>query len=371
MVESRWFRRAGPGIAAIGAVAIVATTTLGAPQRAWEPEPCIGPARTGVAESGAWYRLDPIIEAGTRTGQRLIVGVPGAMPARVLDLDGESFAAGPFGGTVLVGTDDGHRSRLSLVDVDGGCAWAVGQSEDVVRRATLAPDGTTLFEFRVDRTTRADLGVWRRTLDSRSRAVRVLAPIRADARFGRTWLTDFAWSHDGAALAVQSCGEIACRFRMLSLVGGPVRTIANDRLGDIVGLTADRLVAHGACRGLPCPLLAVDLDDGSATTLHATAGQAVLIRDAQGRPIVVHEVGADASHLRQVGLDGRELGPVAADPDGRRLVAGPARSDGAVEHGPAWLLFATDGRLSIDDAPSPILRRLSDGAAVPLDEVSR
>ncbi len=371
MVESRWFRRAGPGIVAIGALAIVASTTLGAPERTWQPDPCSGSPRAGVAASGTWYRLDPVIEAGARTGQRLAVGDPGAAQPRVLALDPESFAAGPFGGTVVVGTDDGQRSYLSLVDVDAACAWAVGTSADVVRRATLAPDGTTLFEFRVDRATRADLGVWRRTLGDGRQAVRVLAPMSADARFGRTWLTDFAWSDDGRDLAVQSCGEIACRFRVLPLDGGPVRTVADDHLGDIVGLSDDRLVAHGACRGLPCPLIVVDLDDGSAMTLHAAAGQAVLARDGAGRSVVVHEVGADGTRLREVGLDGRELASMAGDPDGRHLIAGPGRAGGAVERGPDWLLFGPDGSLAVDGSSTPLLRRLSDGATVQLDEVSR
>jgi hypothetical protein len=87
--------------------------------------------------------------------------------------------------------------------------------------------------------------------------------------------------------------------------------------------------------------------------------------------VVVHEVGSDGTRLRQVGLDGRDLGPVAADPAGRRLVAGPGRSGGAAEHGRAWLLFSPDGRLAVDATISPVLRRLSDGAAVRLDEVSR
>ena len=56
MVESRWFRRAGPGIAAIGALAIVASTTLGAPARRWEPDPCAGLPRRRAEATGAWFR---------------------------------------------------------------------------------------------------------------------------------------------------------------------------------------------------------------------------------------------------------------------------------------------------------------------------
>ena len=37
----------------------------------------------------------------------------------------ESFAAGPFDGRVLVGTDDGRRSELSLIDVAGGCVRSI------------------------------------------------------------------------------------------------------------------------------------------------------------------------------------------------------------------------------------------------------
>jgi len=369
MVESRWFRRAGPGLAAIGALAIVASTTLGAPEPRWEPSPCAGPPRTGDVPRGAWYQLDPVIEGGVRTGQRLEVGAAGLGPARTLTLGSESFAAGPFGGTVLVGTDDGRQSRVSLVDVGAGCAWSLGTTRYVVRRATLAPDGATVFEFRVDRGSRADLGVWRRSLDGRTPAVRVLAPIEAHAGFGPTWLTDFAWSGDGTSLAVQSCGETACRFRVLSLAGEPLRTVADPRVGDIVGLSGHRLVAHGSCRGLPCPLLVIDLEDGSSMILHAVAGQAALARDADGQPVVVHEIGADGTRLRRVDLDGRDLGPLAADPAGRRLVAGPARSGGTAEHAPDALLFGTDGRLSTGGTAAPFLRRLLDGTPVPIGEV--
>jgi hypothetical protein len=371
MVESRWFRRAGPGILAISTAAIVASTTLGAPERPWQPEVCAGPPRVGVPTDGAWYSLEPVIEAGARTAQRLSVGEPGLAQPRTLALDPESFAAGPFGGTILVGTDDGRRSQLSLVDVGAGCSWPVGTSADVVRRATLAPDGTTLFEFRVDRATRDDLGVWRRSLKGGGGAVRVLAPLGADARFGPTWLTDFTWSDDGTALAIQSCAEVACRFRVLPLAGGPVRTVSDERLGDIVGLTGDRLVAHGACRGLPCPLLVTDLEGRSVMTLHLAAGQAVLLRDRDGRSVVVHEVGAGGERLQEVGLDGRNPRAVTGDHDGRRLVPGPGRSGGAVEHGPDTLVFGPDGRLPMDGAAATILRRFPDGTSVPFDEVSR
>lgn len=371
MVESRWFRRAGPAIAALAAVVVIASSTLGAPARTWVPEACLRAPRVGSLAAGAWYRLDPVLEAGSRVGQRLAVGRAGERGARQLDLDAESFAAGPVGGTILVGTDDGRRSRLSLLDVSRACAWPVAESVDVIRTATLAPDGATLFEHRVDRRTRADLGLWQRPLDGSGPPSRVLPPIVADARFGQTWLTDLVWSDDGRSLAVQSCGEVACRVRVLDPVVGDVRLISDPHLGDLVGVAGDRLVAHGACRGLPCPLVSVDLRDGSTTVLDHAAGQAVLSRDTDGRPVVIHEVGAAGPTLRVVSVDGQHPEALDGDADGRRLVAGPARSGGAAETAPGWILFGPDGRLPVDGAVRPVLRHVPDGRTVPFDEVSR
>jgi len=371
MVESRWFRRAGPALGAVGALSLLAATTLGAPGRPWVPEACSGAPRIGDASPGTWYRIDPVLDAGARAGQRLVMGRAGDEGTRTLELDPESFASGPSGGMILVGTDDGSRSRLSLVDVARGCGWPLAVATDVVRTATLAPDGATLFEFRVDRRTRADLGVWQRALDGSRAPSRVLPPLVVDPRFGPTWMTDFAWSEDGRSLAVQSCGEIACRARVLDLEGGGVRLVADPSLGDIVGLAGDRLVAHGACRGLPCPLVSLDLAGGSTLVLDHAAGQAVLSRGAEGEPVVVHEVGAAGDTLRVVGLDGHDPHDLAGDPDGRRLVAGPARSAGAAEAASGWILFGPDGRLPIDGTVRSILRHVPDGRAVPLDEVSR
>ena len=371
MVESRWFRRAGPAVAAVGAVALIASTTLGAPDRPWVPEVCRGAPRIGGSAPGTWYRIDPVLEAGTRTGQRLAIGPNADGGTRQLALDPESFAAGPFGGTILVGSDDGSRSRLSLVDVARACAWGLGESTDVVRTATLTPDGTNVLEHRVDRRTRADLGLWRRSLDGSTSAERILPPIAADARFGPTWLTDLVWSEDGRSLAVQSCAEVACRVRIFDPVDGGVQVVEDPTLGDIVGLAGDRLVAHAACRGLPCPLLSRDVRDGSTVVIDHAAGQAVLSQDADGRPVIVHEVGTAGDVLRVVGLDGQDAEALDGDPGGRRLIAGPARSAGAAEHVPGWVLFGPDGRLPIDGSIRPVLRRVTDGRAVPLDEVSR
>ena len=86
---------------------------------------------------------------------------------------------------------------------------------------------------------------------------------------------------------------------------------------------------------------------------------------------MVHEIGAAGGELRVVGLDGHDPHSLAGDPDGRRLVAGPARAAGAAELSPGWILFGPDGRLPVDGAVGPLLRHVPDGRAVALDEVSR
>jgi hypothetical protein len=151
MVESRWLRWFGPGLAAVATVGAVATTTLGAGDRPWSPRACPGspgaimgavlsraPADPEEVRAQAWFRLDPLLDGdGALRAQRLVVGLAGS-PARLSsELPAESFAAGPFGRIVLVGTDDGSSSRLDAWDVDRSCAYPLAIEGDVIRRATI------------------------------------------------------------------------------------------------------------------------------------------------------------------------------------------------------------------------------------------
>src|SRR4029079_11916575 len=286
------------------AVGFIASTTLGAGVRPWVPNACAGsppdlvaaardrrPAPLTERRGAPWYRLDPVLDRdGALAGQRLTIGLDGERTTRTLDLAREAFAAGPFGAVVLVGSDDGTTSRVQAVDVASGCAWPIVDERDVIRRATIDAAGALIYEMRVDPATRADLGIWRRRIDGSQAPRQVLGTPPPDDRFGRTFSTDFTWDAANDRLAVQSCGELACRIRVIAPDGGPTVTLDDPKLGAILGLARHLAVTYAACRGLPCPIIATDLWTGDRRVLAPAAGSAVVIPTAEGARLL-HEAG--------------------------------------------------------------------------------
>jgi hypothetical protein len=317
--------------------------------------------------------LDPILDRdGSLAGQRLIVGLDGERTTRTLDLAREAFAAGPFGAVVVVGSDDGTTSRVQAVNVASGCAWPIADEPNVIRRATVDQAGTFIYEMRVDRATRADLGIWRRRIDGSEAARQILDAPPPDDRFGRTFSTDFTWDAAGDRLAVQSCGELACRIRVIAPGGGPTVTIDDQDLGPILGLDGDLAVTYAACRGLPCPIIATDLWTGDRRELTPAAGLAVVIPTSDGTRLV-HEAGLGSERrLRSVAPEGEGALDLGRIPDGLRLHPSSVRADAATSLPAGWVLLAQDGRLPSDPADDrPQLRHVPDGSTVPLDEALR
>ena len=193
MAESRWLRWIGPGGVALGAVA------LDRIDDARGRNPAVGAARlrrtarrrgrrgkaagtgrarrTCVARRGSgWTRCSTGRVRCAASGSRS--GIGGGSVEPTADLPPESFASGPFGGIVLVGSDDGFASRLQAFDVAAGLHLGVATSAtSSVGRPWIRPDAT-IYETRVDRTSRADLGVWQRPLDG-GRPRRILDPLPA------------------------------------------------------------------------------------------------------------------------------------------------------------------------------------------------
>ncbi len=386
MLESRWIRWVGPGVIALVALGSLSTVAIGAGPVAWTARPCADDGASLAAAmrpSGAigladlrgavWYRLDPQLDrSGALRGQRLAIGTDGGRSGRSLDLPPESFAAGPFGRLVLVGRDDGVMSRLGAVDVAAGCSFELAAGPDVIRRATIDPAAATVYEMRVDRATRADLGIWSRPLDGSRPAAPVLGPIDPDERFGPTFTTEFAWDAAGHRLAIQSCGEAACRVRVLDTTSGLVSLVDDPGIGALVALDDDRLVTYETCPGWPCPIVAVDVETGHRQALADAAAASVVVSTSDG-PRLVHEViDGPGVRLRSVALDGSvsdDLGPL---PDGLRLQGNPLATDAATRVPDGWVLVTPDGRLSAAGPGSQTqLRHVPDGASVQLQEVSR
>ena len=310
------------------------------------------------------YRIAPLLDArGALTGRRVSIGTVAATVA-TLDLPAESFAAGPFGRVVLVGADDGHRSTLRFVDAFSGCVTPVAVESAVIRRATVAPDTGTVYEFRVARATRAELGVWRRAAAT---AERVLPPLEWDDRYGITFSTELAWRTDGGELAVQSCGASLCRTRVLDVSTGRVRRVETADQGEMIALAGDRVVTYGACRGLPCPIHGFDADTGDEVVLSVAAGAARAVSTPNGVRIV-HERGDGRPGV--LAVDPRSGAATAISlPANTRLPQQPSRSDEAFAVSPGWVPLVV--RDSADDLLPAAFLRLADGMTVEVTGATR
>ncbi len=279
-------------------------------------------------DAGSWWRLDPVLDgAGWLIGQHLELGRlhPGqsARAWRSLALPAESFVSGPTQGRLVVGADDGTTSRLFLIDLDRGCRRQVAEAADVVRRAILSIDGGAIYESRVDRETREDLGIWQRELAASTQARQLLGPPPVDPRFGPTWSTTLALDSTGSRLVVSSCGAGACRHRIADLATGEVFIHADPDVGELVGLAGDVVYARAACPGLPCPILKL-ASDAEPRVVAPAADLATLVTGPEGAHLVAEAPGGERVEVIDP-VDGRVLHVVPLEP-GQRIVPGADRS---------------------------------------------
>jgi len=351
--RSRWFALAMP-VALAAVASLMRPAPPGVEAAVRPPErACAAGAWTPALEAGtAWYRLDPMLDAtGTLSARRLTAG-HGATRWSVV-LSAESFASGPVGGRLVVGDDDGRRTRLRLLDTGRACWVSLGTGEDVVRSAVLAPDGSALYEHRVDRATRRDLGVWRRPLSDRgARSVRVLPGLAPDASYGPTFSTQLQLAADGR-LIVSACGERACRTRVLDPATGAVAPV--DGTGPVAGLAGRHLIVLEPCEGLPCPVDAVDLASGAVTRLDEADGPVLAVPDASGMVVLAHDGGLVVVRLAAAG--GTEV-PGGA---GLEPVAVGSTADSGAEAPPGRVAVAPGGRVT-----DPSAFRFLDPAALQL-----
>jgi hypothetical protein len=74
---------------------------------------------------------------------------------------------------------------------------------------------------------------------------------------------------------------------VLELASGAVETFADTDQGQLIGLTAAKVVTFDACPDLPCGLAAIDRPTGGRARFDVAAYAATLGQDAQGAFITV------------------------------------------------------------------------------------
>ncbi len=344
------------GLTPLAVLGALVATGLGRPPMLsaaappWQPPQCpaVVPA-AGPAIATAWYRLDSNLDAtGTLEGRRLTLGRIGGRE-RHLDLQAESFASGPVDGRVLVGDDDGSMSELRIIDIGRGCATVVAREADVIRDAVLSPGDGTIWEHRVDRATRADLGIWRRDPDP-GPAVRVLPGMVPDDRYGPTFSTELRLTDDDR-LTVSSCGELACRNRILDPATGHVASV--EATGQMLGMHGSTVIAAGVCHGYPCPIVAVDIETGERTIVVGDAGPAIV--GGIGSHVVVY--GASSGQLEAIDLDTGRHSPVAGSAGLLPVLNGSSATSGSSV--PAGDLLVAPGGLVSDPGDARALNPLT------------
>ena len=378
-MDRRWILRLAPPVAGAIVLSAIAGGSLGVSDQPWSAPPCASAAAVAAAVRAAppdglrdaveagWFTLDARVDrTGELAGQRLRIGV-GRSRSRYVDLPAESSASGPFGSVVLAVEDDGERSVVRAWDSAAGCTWTVGTSADVVRRATFDVAGTAVYEFRVRRNDRADLGVWRRPVDG-SRPARVLDPPVADARIGPTFVTTLDWTAEGDRLVVESCGAARCRARLLDPVSGAVTALpggSHGPAGELVGIVGGRAIRFEPCRGLPCGLESTAIESGESRMLAVDARLATVVRTPGGARIAVETGGAGTIAVFRP--DGSLERTVATGDPGLRLMPRVDRAAAGVVAPPGWIVLAPDGR----SPERAVLIRLADNKIVALTEVTR
>lgn len=315
-------------------VALARCAAADADRRA-APVPLAPAGPDGLRDASGW-RLEPSLDpGGSLTGWRLLAGRAGARAATV-DLPPASAVSGPTDGRLVIASDDGRRSTITMTTA-GGCSEELLRWPAVIRQAVLVPGTQDVAFHAVRRSDRSDLGVWRLS-PGRGGPRRVLDGLEDGDPIvhavGLVWSTTLRTDATGDTLAVQSCGEAACRTRVLDLRSGDVRRLGSGDDGAMVGVGGGWLIGFSACKGLPCQLTATAVADGRQRVLAPSAWSATTTVRA-GRMVVLAVAGAlDAPEHQLIDPeDGRMVRLGAADPSLALLPQGGAAGAGLATGG--------------------------------------
>jgi hypothetical protein len=243
-------------------------------------------------------RLSAVLsQTGELTGQTLSLDT--VVGAVTIEMPAEAFV-GKAQGDLLVYTTHAAAlgSAVHLVDLATGCDTVAATPAHIVRSAVLDPSASALYVHSVSKAGRRDNGVARLDLAS-GISTTVVPPLAPNEEFGPTFGTQLAWSVDGAGLAVQSCGFVACRTRVLDVATGAITTFDKRGQGALIVLSKRHLVTYGECLGLPCPALSFDLATGAEETLAEAAFAVVAGPASDGRATLSIETAGGKSEVVQ------------------------------------------------------------------------
>jgi hypothetical protein len=259
-----------------GAAAAAPTTAKAAPAKpaaTIAPCPPLNVARQ--APLGASFQLDGVLSRnGEQVGLRLTIR-PAQAAAVAIALPADSFAGDGTGGWLLYGKAVRGGSEVHAVDLAGGCDMRLVRLAGVARGALLDAGASNLYVHSVDAATRADGGVTRVALPT-GEATTVVPPFIAGEEFGPVFATGLLWSSDGAALAVQSCGALACATRLLDVASGAVTAYGVPH-GELIGVSGEWLYALAFGDARPVPLLAIERAGGAVQVVATAVDEAALV----------------------------------------------------------------------------------------------
>jgi hypothetical protein len=267
------------------------------------------------------------------------------LPTRVTE-DGHegTWANGPYGSSVLVGDDDGTRSRVFTVSSVDASESTMLETDDAVVVGALGTD--EMYFVPLDRGSGRDRGLWRLPLDSGAAEVIYSEPIATEpSDYATQWTMD--WSPDGDALVTQVCRMRTCRTLVLDTGTGQARL--DDGGPPIIGVTDSDYVTARTI---------VSLASGESTPLGMELSAQAAVGGMPGDWYVATEpdqANARAYALVEAPLGGgevRTLVEVSADePTDARMKIGP---DSNVDLPPEWVFrWPTEGGRYMDIAVPP------------------
>ncbi|HET8778022.1 MAG TPA: hypothetical protein VFN76_10215, partial [Candidatus Limnocylindria bacterium] len=239
-----------------------------------------------------------------------------------------AWAHGPYGSSVLVGDDDGSRSRVFTVSSVDGSEATILETDDAVVVGALAADDASMYFVPLDRTTGMDRGLWRLPLDGGAAEVIDPGPIAdAPSDYATQWTME--WSAGGDALVTQVCRMRTCRTLVLDAASGQTRL---DEGGPpLIGVTDTDYVTE---RNI------VSLASGEGQPLGAELGGQATLAGRPGDWHVVSEPGlanARAYALVEAPLGGGEVRTLvevgANEPTDARMKVG---TDSGADLPPEW-----------------------------------